>query len=61
LVTHPTGRTQIEGVEKWVLRMMFEPERQELTGEWRKLHADSLRILYYYSKIVFIFFLSRSR
>jgi hypothetical protein len=25
-----------------VLRRMFEPKRDEVTGEWRKLHNDEL-------------------
>jgi hypothetical protein len=25
---------------------MFGPERDEVTGEWRKLHSEELRVLY---------------
>jgi hypothetical protein len=28
--------------ENWVLRKMFGPERDELTGEGRKLHKEEL-------------------
>jgi hypothetical protein len=29
-----------------VLRKIFEPKRDEVTGEWRKLHNEELRDLY---------------
>jgi hypothetical protein len=29
-----------------VLRRIFGPKRDELTGEWRKLHNEKLRDLY---------------
>jgi hypothetical protein len=32
-------------VQKRVLRRMFEPQRNEITGEWRKLHNDELNDL----------------
>jgi hypothetical protein len=32
--------------ENRVLRIVFEPKRNEVTGEWRKLHSEELRILY---------------
>jgi hypothetical protein len=32
--------------ENRVLRRMFEPKRDEVTGEWRKLHNEELRDLY---------------
>ena len=32
--------------EKWVLRRTFGPERDEVTGEWRKLHNEELNDLY---------------
>jgi hypothetical protein len=32
--------------EKRVLRRIFEPKRDEVTGEWRKLHNEELNILY---------------
>jgi hypothetical protein len=31
-------------VENRVLRRVFEPKRDEVTGEWRKLHKRSLMI-----------------
>jgi hypothetical protein len=32
--------------ENRVLRRLFGPKRDEVTGEWRKLHNDELRDLY---------------
>jgi hypothetical protein len=33
--------------ENRVLRRIFGPKRHEVTGEWRKLHNEELRDLYY--------------
>jgi hypothetical protein len=32
--------------EDWVQRRIFGPKRDEVTGEWRKLHNGELRDLY---------------
>jgi hypothetical protein len=32
--------------ENTVLRRRFGPKRDEVTGEWRKLHSEELHILY---------------
>jgi len=32
--------------EKRVLRRIFGPKRDEVTGEWRKLHNEELNDLY---------------
>jgi hypothetical protein len=32
--------------ENWVLRGVFDPKRDEVTGEWRKLHKEELQDLY---------------
>jgi hypothetical protein len=32
--------------ENRVLRRVFEPRRDEVTGEWRKLHNEELNDLY---------------
>jgi hypothetical protein len=32
--------------ENRVLRRIFGPKREEVTGEWRKLHKEELRTLY---------------
>jgi stalled ribosome rescue protein Dom34 len=33
-----------------VLRGIFEPKRDEVTGEWRKLHIEELNDLYFLNK-----------
>ena len=38
--------------EKRVLRGIFEPKRDEVTGDWRKLHNEELNDLYYSSNVV---------
>jgi hypothetical protein len=35
-----------------VLRRIFGPKRDEVTGEWRKLHSEELHILYSSSNII---------
>jgi len=38
--------------ENRVLRKVFRPKRDEVTGEWRKLHNDELNDLYSLTSIV---------
>jgi len=38
--------------ENRVLRRVFEPKMDEVTGEWRKLHNEELRDLYSLPNIV---------
>jgi hypothetical protein len=38
--------------ENRVLRRIFAPKRNEVTGEWRKLHNEELHILYSSSNII---------
>jgi hypothetical protein len=38
--------------ENMVLRRIFGPKRDEVTGEWRKLHNEELHILYSSSNII---------
>jgi hypothetical protein len=38
--------------EKRVLRRIFGPKKDEVTGEWRKLHNDELHDLYSSQNII---------
>jgi len=38
--------------ENWLLRRMFGLNRDELTGEWRKLHNEELNDLYFSHNII---------
>jgi hypothetical protein len=44
-----------------VLRMIFEPKRYEVTGEWRKLHNQELHDLYSSPSIIIIIKTRRMR
>jgi hypothetical protein len=46
LAPHIKGGTQSEGVEKKVLRKVFGLKRDEVTGDWRRLHNEELYDLY---------------
>jgi hypothetical protein len=39
-------------LENRVLRRIFGPNRDEMTGGWRKLHNEELRELYSLSSII---------
>jgi len=43
---------RVKVFENGVLRRVFEPKRDEVTGEWRKLYNDELIDLYCSSNIV---------
>ena len=34
---------RLRAFENWVLRRVFGPKNDEVTGEWRKLHNEELR------------------
>jgi hypothetical protein len=38
--------------ENRVLRRIFGPKKDEVTGEWRKLHNEELRDLYSFVSII---------
>jgi len=38
--------------ENRVLRRIFGPRRDEIKGEWRKLHSEELNDMYFSTKIV---------
>jgi len=42
LVTEIEGRTQAKVFVNSVFRRIFWPRRDEVTGEWRKLHHEEL-------------------
>jgi hypothetical protein len=39
-------------LEKRVLRRIFGPKRDDVTGEWRKLHNEELHIFIFPSQIL---------
>jgi len=43
---------RLRGSENRVLRRIFEPKRDEIRGEWRKLHDEKLNNLYCSPNIV---------
>jgi len=47
--------------ENRVLRRIFEPKRDEVTGEWSKLHNEELNDLYSSPNIVQVIKLRRMR
>jgi hypothetical protein len=38
--------------ENRVLRKIFGPKRDEITGKWRKLHSEEFHILYFFPNII---------
>ena len=52
LVADIEGGTRLRVFENRVLRRVFGPKRDEVTGEWRKLHNEELRDLYSLPNIV---------
>jgi hypothetical protein len=51
MVSHIEGRKQTEREDR-VLRKIFGPKKDEVTGEWRKLHSEELHILYLSPNII---------
>ena len=47
--------------ENWVLRRIFGPKRDEVTGEWRKLRNEELNDLYCSPNIVWAIKLRRMK
>jgi hypothetical protein len=48
----PWEQCRLNVLENWVLRRIFEPKRDEITGEWRKLRNEKFNDLYFSTNIV---------
>jgi hypothetical protein len=48
----PREEHGLRGLENRVLRRIFGCKRDEVTGEWRKLHNEELYILYFSPDII---------
>ena len=46
MVAHTEGGIRLRVFENRVLRKIFGPKRDEVTGVWRKLHNEELNDLY---------------
>jgi len=46
LVFHAEGGRRLKIFENRVWRRIFLSKRDEVTGEWRKLHNEELNVLY---------------
>jgi hypothetical protein len=49
------------GCETWLLRRIFLPKRDEVTGGWRKLHDEELHNLYSSPSIIRMIMFRRMR
>jgi hypothetical protein len=61
LVAHIGKKRRLRVFENRVLRGIFGPKRDEVTGEWRKLYNEELHDLYYSCTIVRVIKLRRMR
>ena len=48
------GKCRLRVFENRVLRRIFEPKRDEVTGEWRRLHNDELYALYSSLNVIWV-------
>jgi hypothetical protein len=61
LVSYIEWSTQIEGVKNTVLRGIFGPKRDEVTGGWMRPHEEDLRNFYSITNIIRMFNWRRMR
>jgi hypothetical protein len=54
LVSDIKGEQRLRVFENRVLRRIFGPKRDEVMGEWRKLHDEELHGLYFSPSIIII-------
>jgi hypothetical protein len=54
LVSHTEGGTKAEVLKNMMMRRIFGPKRDEVTGEWRRLHNKDLNDLYSSSNIIWV-------
>jgi len=55
--TRPPGwreETKLRVFENMVLRIVFGPMRDKVTGEWRRLHNEELNVLYISPNILLV-------
>jgi hypothetical protein len=46
LVSDIKGEYGLMAFENWVVRRIFGPKRDEVTGRWRKLHNEEVHDVY---------------
>jgi hypothetical protein len=52
LVAHAREERRLRVFDNRVLRRIFVPKRDEVTGDWRKLHNEELNVKYSLPNIV---------